>query len=155
MPSVSKPNPVSPTRYLVPVATATVLIAICPVLIVWWLRASGTVASPLPEIVLGMTLSLAASCLGCAYWERRTGSSDLLFSELMIWGFLRRLHTQRRLASPLDTVGPMARDVEGVTRAMALLELVAAGRHDALKRGPPGLVIDLVLEHHAGRTVDE
>jgi len=59
-------------------------------------------------VIVGMALSLCASYVGCLVWEKRPGSEDLLFSELMIWGYLHRWHTQRRLRSALDLVGPMS-----------------------------------------------
>ncbi len=79
-----------------------------------------------------MSLSLGASHLGRVLWEKWPGSEDLLFSELMIWGYLHRLRTQRRLASALDTLGPMSearrRALDGMStkdRAKLLEQLVA------------------------------
>jgi hypothetical protein len=114
------------------VTVATVLVAGAPVAIVWWLRASGAVSSALLCILLGMGLSLCASQLGCVLWKTRPGSEDLLFSELMIWGYLHRLRTQRRLASALNLLGPLSearrREVDGLSnkeRAKLLERLVA------------------------------
>ena len=104
------------------VASATLLVAGCPVAIVWWLRASGTISSAALCVLLGMGLSLCASRLGCVLWEKRPGSEDLLFSELMIWGFLHRLRNQRRLASALDTLGPMNRTQRGVVDGLSTRE---------------------------------
>ncbi len=79
-----------------------------------------------------MGLSLCASQLGCVLWKKWPGSEDLLFSELMIWGYLHRLRAQRRLASALDMLGPTSeeqrRDVDGLStkeRAKLLGRLVA------------------------------
>jgi hypothetical protein len=115
------------------VATATLLVAGCPVGVVWWLRVSGAVSSVVLAVLLGMVLSLCASFVGCLVWEERTGSDDLLFSELMVWGFLHRWHTQRRLASALDMLGPR-RAVDGgvldglsTTEQAKLLEQLVAG----------------------------
>jgi HD domain len=114
------------------VAVATLLVAGAPIAIVWWLRASGTVSSAVLCVLLGMGLSLCASQLGCVLWKKWPGSEDLLFSELMIWGYLHRLRAQRRLASALDMLGPMSeeqgRDVDGLStkeRAKLLGRLVA------------------------------
>jgi hypothetical protein len=96
-------------KQLVQAVTATLLVAVCPVAIVWWLRVSGTVPSTVLGVVLGMSLSLCASRVGRVLWEKRPGSEDLLFSELMMWGFLHRWHTQRQLASARDMVGPVSR----------------------------------------------
>jgi HD domain len=113
------------------VGTATLLVAVCPVAIVWWLRASGAISSAVLAVVFGMGLSLCLSHLGRILWERRPGSGDLLFSELMIWGFLHRLRTQRRLASAFDTlppISPLGRAAEGRStkqQAKPLEQLVA------------------------------
>ena len=77
-------------RHLAPVAIATLLVAGCPIAGVWWLRESGSVSSAVVGVILGMALSLAASFIGRKVWEQRPGSEDLLFSELMIWGYLHR-----------------------------------------------------------------
>ncbi len=113
-------------------AVATLLVAGAPIAIVWWLRASRTISSAVLGVLLGMGLSLCASQLGRMIWEKRSGSGDLLFSELMVWGYLRRLRTQQRLASALDTLGPIGetprRDVDGLStkeRAKLLERLVA------------------------------
>jgi len=109
MRSVARSRHLAPSlKQLAQVGVATLAVAGCPVAIVWWLRASGTVlSSAVFGVILGMALSLSASYLGCLVWETRSGSEDLLFSELMIWGYLHRCYSQRRLASALDMVGPM------------------------------------------------
>jgi HD domain len=119
-------------KQLAQVAVATLLVAVCPVAIVWWLRASGTVSSAVFGVIIGMTLSLGVSYVGCLVWEKRPGSEDLLFSELMIWGYLHRWRTRRRLASALAMVGPMgeaqSRALDGLStkeRAKLLEQLVA------------------------------
>jgi hypothetical protein len=84
-------------------------------------------------VIVGIVLSLGASHVGRLVWEKRSGSEDLLFSELMIWGYLHRRHTQRRLASALDLLGPMSeaqrRTIDGLsTKEQAkLLEQLVAG----------------------------
>jgi hypothetical protein len=103
-------------KQLAEVAVATLLVAGCPVAAVWWLRASGAVSSAVVGLVFGMALSLGASYVGCLVWEKRPGSEDLLFSELMIWGYLHRWRTQRRLASALDMLGTMWPDPVGSVR---------------------------------------
>jgi hypothetical protein len=115
------------------VLVATLLVAGCPIAFVWWLRASGVVSSPIVSLAVGVGLSLAASSLGCWLWEKRTASGDLLFSELMIWGYLHRWRTQCQLASALDMVGPMsqaqgrARDGLSSKEQAKLLEQLVAG----------------------------
>lgn len=128
-----QPQPAPMARQLLQVAVATLLVAGCPIAVVWWLRASGTVSSSAVGMGLGMLLSFGASYVGCLVWEKRPGSEDLLFSELMVWGYVHRWNTQRRIASALDMVGPMSaekrRALDGLsTREQAkLLEQLVAG----------------------------
>jgi HD-GYP domain-containing protein (c-di-GMP phosphodiesterase class II) len=117
------------------VAAATVLVAGCPVAVVWWLRASDAISSPVVCVVLGMALSLCASRFGCILWEKRLAprNQDLLFSELMLWGFLHKRYTEHRLASARDMLGPMSEEgrdalgVAGARRRVRLLERLVAG----------------------------
>jgi hypothetical protein len=132
-PTMSTLRSAPTSKQLAQVMAATLAVAGCPVAVVWWLRTSGTISSPAVGVILGMALSLGASWIGRVLWERRPRSEDLLFSELMIWGFLHRRRTQRRLASALDMLAPMsgsdpdAPDALSVgERARLLEELVAA-----------------------------
>jgi len=118
------------TRYLPQVAVATTLVAALPVAIVWELRAEGVVSSPWACLGLAMVLSIAASSAGCAYWVRRPGSGDILFSELLVWGWLWRLHAERTLtkttallglASPEGATPPGALQIEDKTRLLRQL----------------------------------
>jgi hypothetical protein len=88
-------------RYLPHVALATTTVVVMPVLAVWWLRSRGAIASPWVGVVLAMALSLAASGVGRAYRKRRRGPRDLLFGELLLWGWLRRVRMERQLAKSM------------------------------------------------------
>ena len=112
-------SPVRRRRYLWQVAAATFLVAVCPILIVWWLRTSGTIGTAPLGMALAIGLSLGASFVGSAFWETRTGSGDVLFGELMVWGFIRRLRNERRLASALQLLGPMNEAQQRVTDGLS------------------------------------
>ena len=90
------------------VLAATALVSGCPIVVVFWLRSTGVLSSALVGVLLGMGLSLLASGVGCVLWEKHPGSEDMLFSDLMIWGFLHRRRSERRLASAMSTVGPLS-----------------------------------------------
>ena len=75
-----------------------------PILVVWLLRSAGAIG-PWTCLVLAMALSTVLSWVGCAYWKRSQGSGDLLFSELLVWEWLRRWRAERRLASAIDLLG--------------------------------------------------
>jgi HD-GYP domain-containing protein (c-di-GMP phosphodiesterase class II) len=102
---VSNDNTFRATRYLPQVVVATTLVALLPVLVVWVLLADGVVSSPWVCVALAIALSFAASIVGSAYWKRRSGPGDVLFSELMLWGWLHRFQSERRLAHALDILG--------------------------------------------------
>ena len=84
---------------------ATFVVAVCPSLLVWWLRDSGAVASAWVGIGIGVAASFAASYVGATIWKTRTGSRDVLFSELMLWGWVQRWRSERRLAIATDVLG--------------------------------------------------
>ncbi len=112
-------------RRALQVATATLLVAGCPVAVVWWLRDSGTVASAPLALLIGMALSLLANWVGRTLWETRPGSEDLLFNELMVWGYVHRRLRQRRLESTESLV--RAADSDEARRQRRLLERLVSG----------------------------
>jgi putative nucleotidyltransferase with HDIG domain len=102
---VSNDNTFRATRYLPQAVVATTLVVVLPVLVVWILLADGVVSSPWVGSGLAIVLSFAASIMGAAYWKRRGGPGDLLFSELLLWGWVRRFRSERRLASAIGLLG--------------------------------------------------
>ncbi len=116
------------TLYLPRVALATFVVAVCPILAVWALRAAGVVGSVFVAAGLGVVLSLGASRLGGIYWERRSSSEDVLFADLMIWGWLRRWRIERRLDTALTLLGGHAgtSDLSPERRGQLLQQLADA-----------------------------
>ena len=67
-------------------------------------------------------LSLAAATVGGAIWTRMPGSRDVVFADLMLWGWLRRSVAERRLAQAEklmgdDVAGPQPRGADRPQRA--------------------------------------
>lgn len=91
--------------FLPQVLVSTCLVALCPIAMVWCLRVCGILTSYVPGMLLGVGLSLLAARLGRGFWEARPGSKNLLFSELLIWGYVHRWYSQRRLASAKSLLG--------------------------------------------------
>jgi hypothetical protein len=89
------------------VLLATLVVAGIPVALVWVLRSTGLVVSFPVSVLVGVGASLSLSQAGCRLWERYPHSEDLLFSELMLWGYIRRRRTQRQLASAVRILGPI------------------------------------------------
>ena len=91
--------------YLPLVFGATFLVVVVPMLLVLWLRASGVVTSVWLGMAIGVVVSFVASYLGAALWKTRTDSRDILFSELMVWGWVQRWRSERRLTQAADLLG--------------------------------------------------
>jgi len=107
------------------VALATLAVAVLPVTVVWALRWFDIVHGFLPLMALGTALSLALSMAGAAYWKRRSDAGDYLFRELMIWGWLRRLYTERRLDNAVNLLDRSDGDFLTLERRQKLLEQLA------------------------------
>ncbi len=90
---------VSQTASFLPqVVVATGLVAVMPIAVVWELCEQGVLSSLWSCLLAAVGLALGASAAGSAYWKRRRRAADLMFSELLVWNWLRRLRTERRLA---------------------------------------------------------
>jgi len=87
------------------VLVATFLVVGVPMLLVFWLRRSGVVTSAWATTAIGVTVSLMASYAGGAFWKKRTDSRDMLFSDLMLWGWVQRWRSERRLSAAADLLG--------------------------------------------------
>ena len=90
--------------YLPLVFFATFVVVLAPTLFVLWLRESGAVESMWVALAIGVVMSLAASQVGAAIWKSKA-NSDLLFNELMLWGWVQRFRSERRLAAATDLLG--------------------------------------------------
>ena len=93
-------------RQLPQVLVATLLVVACPAAAALALGASGLVTSTLDLSLIAVALSVSTSVLGSAIWKRRTASGDLLFGDLMLWGWLRRWRFERLLSHTVALVGP-------------------------------------------------
>jgi len=91
--------------YLPLVLVVTFLVVVVPMLLVVWLRASGTVTSAWAGTLIGVAMSLLASYVGAAIWKTRTDSRDILFSELLLWGWVQHWRSERRLSAAADLLG--------------------------------------------------
>jgi putative nucleotidyltransferase with HDIG domain len=95
---------ITPYRQLPLVLAATFAVVGLPTLLVLWLRTSGTVNSMWVGTALGVAASLLLSEGGAALWKKRSGS-EMLFSDLMVWGWLQRRRNERRLTAAADLLG--------------------------------------------------
>jgi putative nucleotidyltransferase with HDIG domain len=121
-------------RFLPQVVAATLVVAVGPIAAIWALRREGVIDSPAAAIVLGTVLAFGASYVGAALWKSRRASGDLLFSELMLWGWLRRLWLERRIRSTVTLLEGLDGDTEVSRDRRAGLLL---GLANALEAGDP------------------
>src|SRR3954453_18496003 len=105
-------------------AVTTVLVMVLPAVVVGALSALGVLTSLWAGLLVAVGLSLALSSAGSAYW-RRHASGDVLFSDLLLWGWLRRRRTGGRLARS-DELLREAGEADSARKAELLHELGAA-----------------------------
>jgi len=86
--------------------------------------------------VLSIALSFVLAHIGSIAWSRWPASRDVVFNDLMLWGFVRRLFTQRRLIRRVERLGfTSSNDPDEMTleERTKLLKRLAAG----LEAGDP------------------
>jgi putative nucleotidyltransferase with HDIG domain len=92
-------------RYLPHTLTATFAVVGVPILAATSLPGLVGVRSNLAAMALAIALAPVVATAGSVFWTRRPGGRDLLFNDLMLWGWVRRLVTERRLAETARLLG--------------------------------------------------
>jgi HD-GYP domain-containing protein (c-di-GMP phosphodiesterase class II) len=62
-----------------------------------WLEKMGFIDSAVLGVVASVVGSMMASTLGAAIWMQFARSNDVVFSDLLPWGFLRRMTMEKRI----------------------------------------------------------
>ena len=127
MPSVrGAPTRIAPRtgRWLPHALIATAFVVVLPALALWAIVPRGDAALLALSVPCGMLLSVLAANVGGALWKRTPGSRDVVFADLMLWGWLRRLRAERRLAraETLMVGDADGLSVEALTELSVLLE---------------------------------
>ncbi len=108
--------------YLPHALAATLTVVVLPAVAVALVETSGRAWVVLLAVLVAIGLSVGAATLGCAIWSRRPGSRDLVFADLMLWGWLRRVRAERCLAEVQGLVESGAGGVELLQRLADRLE---------------------------------
>jgi HD-GYP domain-containing protein (c-di-GMP phosphodiesterase class II) len=85
-------------RYLPFVLFTTASVVVLPAVLVAALVPRGGSLLMVASTASAVAVSVVIASAEAALWTRRPGSRDLLFADLMLWGWLRRCWTERRLA---------------------------------------------------------
>jgi putative nucleotidyltransferase with HDIG domain len=71
------------------------------------------------SVAIAMGASVVLASLGSACWMRHPGSQDVVFGDLMLWGWLRKVRAERRLTQARALLGSEGVEVEGQTLSSA------------------------------------
>ncbi|MFL5861684.1 MAG: HD-GYP domain-containing protein, partial [Solirubrobacteraceae bacterium] len=105
------------------------MVAIVPVAVSVALRWFGVIASAWLSTAIAVLLSFAAAFAGSLYWRERRGAGELLFSELLLWGWLRLYLEDRKVARASRLL-----DLEQRRRAASEESLSVAHRQQLLRQ---------------------
>ncbi len=81
---------------------ATLTVVAGPVVVVAALLPRHGILWEALAVVLAVVGSLAIASMGARLWMRWPGSREVIFAELMLWGWVRRFRAERRLARTRD-----------------------------------------------------
>ena len=107
-------------RYLPLSMAVTVAVTVLPLVAVAQLRLTRTPMAVALYVVVAMALSMLVARVLAALWIRYGHSSDLVFGDLLIWGWVRRAFAERRL--------------EAASRELANRPSTGDGHADLLRR---------------------
>ena len=106
-------------------ALATLAVTGLPLAAVTAFQAAGFLRSTLASVAAAAALSLLASVAGSALWKRRRRSRDIVFADLMVWGWVRRLRAERRLSDAGELLAGLD-ELTAARRAEVLEQLSAS-----------------------------
>ena len=78
---------------------ATGLVTGVPACLVTFLAPSRSLPEVLAGVAIAVVASMLAARLGAALWMRHPLARDVLFADLMVWEWARRLRVERRLTT--------------------------------------------------------
>jgi putative nucleotidyltransferase with HDIG domain len=114
-----------PAYYALVLAT-TALVVVVPALVVYLLRANGVVTDFWVCLLLAAGLALAASFGASALWRRHRLLPGIVFSDLLVWGWLRREYTERQISRALGSLDRLGSSDTGGERTQFLTQLALA-----------------------------
>ncbi|MFN2489656.1 MAG: HD domain-containing phosphohydrolase [Actinomycetota bacterium] len=115
-------------RFLPHALTATAVVSVCPLLVIYFLEDTGVVDSVVVSIGLGTAVSLVTAMVASWSWARMPRSRDIVFGDLMLWGYLKRLRNEKTIAEILDLIDSRSADASGMDapRRIEILKKLAS-----------------------------
>jgi putative nucleotidyltransferase with HDIG domain len=96
-------------RYLPLSVAVTLAVTVLPLVAVTQLGPTRTPMAVALHVLVAAALSMLVARLLAALWQRHESSTDLVFGDLLIWGWIRRELAERRLeAASRELAGPVA-----------------------------------------------
>ena len=112
--------------YFALVVAITALVVVLPAVVVDLLRVNGVVTSFWGCLGLAAGLALVASFAASALWRRHRLLPETVFSDLLVWGWLRRVYTDRQISRALASLDRLGASGTVEDRAKFLKELAVA-----------------------------
>jgi hypothetical protein len=112
------------SRYWWHAVIASTLVLVAPPATVMWLESAGVIETTLVSVVAGVAGSMLVASLGAALWMRVADSNDVVFSDLLLWGYLRRLLMEQRIMNSAKLL--RSHPYSGTSQIKTLQKLAAA-----------------------------
>ncbi|MGN6169460.1 MAG: HD domain-containing phosphohydrolase [Solirubrobacteraceae bacterium] len=104
---------------------ATTCVLLLPAGLVWMLHSRGVITSFWVGLLIGLALTLVVLTIGTGYWRRRRHPATVLFSELLVWGWVRHQYLDHKLNAALHALAELHPD-DSARRTQLLTEIAAA-----------------------------
>jgi putative nucleotidyltransferase with HDIG domain len=113
------------SHYTPQMLVATLCVLLLPAGLVWILHSRGAVDSFWLGVLVGLAVTLIVLTIGTAYWRRRRHPATVLFSELLVWGWIRRQYLDHKIGTALRSLAELHPD-DSARRTQLLTEIAAA-----------------------------
>jgi putative nucleotidyltransferase with HDIG domain len=113
------------SRYTPQMLVATACVLLLPAGLVWMLHSRGAVTSFWVGLLVGLALTLVVLTIGTGYWRRRRHPATVLFSELLVWGWVRHQYLDHKLNAAFHSLAELHPD-DSARRTQLLTEIAAA-----------------------------
>jgi putative nucleotidyltransferase with HDIG domain len=112
-------------RYTPQMLVATTCVLFLPAGVVWLLHSRGVIGSFWLSLLVGLALTFMILTIGTVYWRQRRHPASVLFSELLIWGWIRHQYLDHKINAALHSLSDL-HPGDTTHRTQLLTEIAAA-----------------------------